>query len=77
LDTVGAVGGADPAPAAQQGPDGAVMQAMEARLMVAISAAESGGEIKKKMARLESRTRASAACLDSDTGHKALCLVSR
>jgi len=65
LDTVGAVGGADPAPVAQQAPDGAVMQAMEARLMAAISAAESGGEIKKKMARLESRTRASAACLAS------------
>ena len=62
-----AMGNPTPAPGQAGGQPGArERQEMEARLMAAISRASGGdGQIQKKLARLESRTRASAACLAS------------
>ena len=62
-----AIGGPAPAPnpAAPQS-DASERQAMEARLMAAISRASGNdGQVQKKLARMESRTRTSAACLAS------------
>lgn len=61
---MGAVGGSSERPSLVH-PEPDAFKAMEDRLMAAIKVADGNGNVKKKMARLESRARASAACLAS------------